>query len=75
MSITSQLEKEIIWEAKLEEPSEESGATVHKINLPADSKRQDVVAMLLKMKLPGGTQRYHEQDVQKPYLHYIRKLN
>jgi|APSaa5957512535_1039671.scaffolds.fasta_scaffold00325_46 hypothetical protein len=65
----------IAWLAKLEEPSEESGSSEIRFELPIGSTVQDVKDELMKLKLFDGSQRFYEQDVNPPYLHFIRKLN
>ncbi len=66
--------KKSVWEVRLEEPSLESGNTTHRIELGEKANVHDVKMALLRMTLPNGEFRYYDQDVNKPYLHYIKKM-
>ena len=63
-----------VWEAKLEEPSQKSGTSVHQFELGRQASVHEVKNALMRMTLPNGSFRYYEQDVNKPYLHYIKKI-
>ncbi len=62
------------WEAKLEEPVMEEGTTTHTFELGDEAGEHEVKNALMRMTLPDGSFRYHEQDVNSPYLHYIKKI-
>lgn len=63
-----------LWEVKLEEPCQESGTTSHLLKLPFYATEKTVKKTLMNMKLRDGRPRYYEQDVNPPYLHYIKKV-
>ena len=63
------------WEAKLEEPSQEQGTTTHTFELGDKATEHEVKNALMRMTLPDGSFRYYEQDVNPPYLHYIKKVS
>jgi hypothetical protein len=63
------------WEAKLEEPIMEEGTTTHTFDLGDKATEHEVKNALMRMTLPDGSFRYHEQDVNPPYLHYIKKTS
>ena len=62
------------WEVRLEEPTQESGHTTHHIMLGHKANEHDVKMALMRMTLPDGSFRYYNQDLNKPYLHYIKKI-
>lgn len=63
-----------VWEVKLEEPSQESGYSKHRIILGRFATVNTVKKYLMKMEMENGLPRYYKQDVNPPYLHYIKKL-
>lgn len=74
MSILTNLFGQTRWKVKLEEPSQEDGTSEHLIILGRLATSNSVKKKLMQMKLKDGTQRYYKQDVNPPYLHYIKKL-
>lgn len=64
----------ILWEAKLEEPINEYGTNTHQFKLGLKSTVEDVKNALMRMTRDNGSFMYYEQDINPPYLHYIKMI-